>query len=87
MGGILGAIAARRITVVLDADHSEKLALRAGAGEEPLAETLLAGALDNADPEPERLTALLDRIPGALDRAREGSSQAAADAAILLDEL
>jgi hypothetical protein len=83
-------MAVRQITVALDAEHSDKLAqlaARSGASEEPLAESLLAGALDNANPDAARVTELLDDIPGALDRAREGSRQAAAGDAISLDEL
>lgn len=83
-------MAARRITIDLDAVHSEKLAelaARAGAPEEPLAGSLLAGALDNAGPDPDHITALLDGIPGALERAREGSHQAEAGETVPLSEL
>lgn len=83
-------MAARQITVALDAEHSEKLAqlaARSGADEEPLAESLLAGALDNANPDPTRVTELLDGIPGALERAREGSRQSATGATVTLDKL
>lgn len=55
--------AARQITVALDAGtrkswRSSQLAARSGANEEPLAESLLAGALDNANPDPARVTEL-----------------------------
>lgn len=80
----------RQITVALGAEHADKLAqlaARSGAGEEPLAESLLAGALDNANPDPARVTELLEGIPGALERAGEGSRQFATGATIPLDEL
>ena len=83
-------MAARRITLELDAEHSEllaEMAARAGAGEGSLAETLLAGALDNASSEPGRVTELLTGIPGALEGAREGSRQARAGESIPLREL
>lgn len=82
-------MAAGRINVALDAEHSDRLAdlaARTGSSEEPLAETLLAGALDGATPNPAHITALLDGIPGALERAREASRQGT-DGAISLDKL
>lgn len=83
-------MAARRITLALDARHTEKLAdlaARTAVDEDALAESLLVGALDEADPDPERVTALLEGISGALERAREGSRQAAAGGATPLHEL
>ena len=36
---------------------------------------LLTSALDEADPDPRNVTELLDRIPGAFERAEEGLAQ------------
>lgn len=41
-----------------------------------MARALLAQALDDADTDPRDVAALLDCIPGALDRAQEGLAQA-----------
>jgi len=64
---------ARRLNVTLEPEHAEKLralAARTHVKEGTLARSLLAAALDRADPDPAGVTALLDGIPGALDRAR-----------------
>ncbi len=64
-----------RVNVTLDDAHAEKLrrlADRAHVNEGTLARSLLMTALDDADPDPANVTALLDAIPGAFERAQRG---------------
>jgi hypothetical protein len=80
----------RRLNVTLDPEHAERLsalAKRTHVQEGTLARSLLASALDRADPDPTQITALLDGIPGALDRALESRAAAEAGRAMPLDEL
>jgi hypothetical protein len=79
-----------RVNVTLDPPHAAKLralAERTHLNEGTLARSLLASALDEADPDAGHVTELLDAIPGALDRARLGREQADAGLGIPLDEL
>ena len=60
-----------RVNVTLDPPHAAKLralAERTHLNEGTLARSLLASALDEADPDAGHVTELLDAIPGALDR-------------------
>lgn len=80
----------RRLNVTLDPEHAQKLAAlaeRTHVQQGTLARSLLASALDEADPDPGRITALLDGIPGALERAQLGREQAARGETIPLDDL
>jgi len=73
------ATPARRINVTLDEEHARKLASlaeRTHVQEGTLARSLLSTALDGADPDPARITEVLDAIPGAWDRTQEGLGQA-----------
>ena len=68
-----------RVNVVLDEVHAAKLrrlAERTHTSAGTLARSLLATALEEADPDPRTVTELLDRIDGAFDRARRGSEEA-----------
>jgi hypothetical protein len=70
---------AKRINVTLDEEHALKLATlaeRTHVQEGTLARSLLSTALDGADPDPVRITDLLDAMPGAWDRTQEGIAQA-----------
>ena len=70
-----------RVNVVLDDEHSAKLrrlAERTHTNPGTIARSLLATALDDADPDARTVTALLDAIPGALNRANEGRKEARA---------
>jgi hypothetical protein len=81
---------ARRLNVTLDLEHAHKLAMlaeRTQVQEGTLARSLLSTALDQADPEAAHVTALLDAIPGAFERAELGLTQAEAGEAIPLDDL
>jgi hypothetical protein len=67
-----------RVNVTLDDAHAEKLrrlADRTHVNEGTLARSLLMTALDDADPDPANVTALLDSIPGALERAQQGLAE------------
>jgi hypothetical protein len=80
----------RRINVTLDEAHAQKLtklAARTHIQEGTLARSLLATALDDADPDASRVTEILDAIPGAWERTQEGLAQARRGEGIALDEL
>lgn len=81
---------ARRLNITLDGEQAHKLAVlaeRTHVKEGTLARSLLASALDAADPDPAQITALLDGIPGAFEEAQLGLEQAARGEVIPLDEL
>jgi hypothetical protein len=86
-----GEVASRtRLNVTLDAEHAEKLArlaARVQVNEGTLARALLSTALDEADPAPAHIAALLDGIPGAYERAQLGFAQAQRGESIPLDDL
>ncbi len=68
-----------RVNVVLDDEHALKLrrlAERTHTQPGTIARSLLTTALENADPEPRDVTALLDAIPGAFDRVAQGLAEA-----------
>ncbi len=54
---------------------------------EGLAQSPLLSALDEADPDPRIVTALLDGIPGAYEDARLGLQQVAEGKTVPLDAL
>jgi hypothetical protein len=65
----------RRVNVLLGEEHAAKLyglAERTHVNAGTLARSLLSTALDQADPDAATITALLDAVPGAFDRAQEG---------------
>lgn len=79
-----------RVNITLDAEHAAKLtalAQRTHVNEGTLARSLLSSALDDADPDPANVVALLDGIDGALERAREGAQQAAHGDTVPLTDL
>jgi predicted transcriptional regulator len=79
-----------RFNVLLDDEHAarlHRLADRTYLNPGTLARSLLSTALDQADPDPAAITALLDSIPGAWDRAQEGLGDAAAGRFVPLAEL
>jgi predicted transcriptional regulator len=78
------------VNVVLDDEHSTKLhrlAERTHTNAGTIARSLLATALDEADPDPRNVTALLDTIPGAFERAEHGSNEARAGLGTQLGDL
>jgi predicted transcriptional regulator len=82
--------AARRLNVTLDPAYATKLAKlaeRTHVNEGTLARSLLSQALDEADPDPRHVAALLDGLPGALERAHQGLQDAKAGRTTNLDDL
>lgn len=68
------------MNVTLDTERAAKLARLAARVHVPdgtLARSLLSTAIDDADPDAANVTALLDGIDGAYDRAELGLRQAA----------
>ena len=79
-----------RLNVTLGQEHALKLARlaeRTQTNEEALARSLLSSALDDADPNPRDITALLDGITGAFERAQLGREQAHAGLGVPLEEI
>ena len=79
-----------RVNVTLDEEHAEKLsrlAERMHVQPGTVARSLLANALDEADPDPGSIVDLLDGIDGAYDRAQLGVRQARTGQTVSLDEL
>jgi hypothetical protein len=83
------ADAGTRFNVQLDARHARKLrslAERTHVNPGTLARSLLSMALDEAEPDPSSIVALLDSIPGAFERANQGMREIRADEGIPLNE-
>ena len=81
---------ANRFNVVLDDEHAAKLhslADRTYVNPGTLARSLLSMALDQATPDPENVTALLDAIPGAYESALDGRIALRSGRTVRLDEL
>ena len=79
-----------RFNVQLDEEHAAKLhaiAERVYLQPGTVARSLLSTALDRLDPDAATITAVLDGIPGALERAEAGLAAARAGRIITLDEL
>ncbi len=73
------ARASNRVNVLLDEEHALKLrrlAERTHTNPGTIARSLLATALEDADPDPRDVTALLDGIPDAFERAERGLAEA-----------
>ena len=79
-----------RVNVALDQEHALKLrrlAERTHTNPGTIARSLLMTALDDADPDSRHVTALLDGISGAFERAERGRDEADARLGTPLDEL
>jgi hypothetical protein len=79
-----------RVNVVLDEERAAKLrrlAERTHTNPGTLARSLLSTALDEADPDPRNVTALLDGIDGAWEDAMRGLAEAGAGEGIPLEDL
>jgi hypothetical protein len=79
-----------RINVTLDDEHAMKLRLlaeRTHTQPGTIARSLLTTALDDADPDPRNVSALLDGIDDAFARAEAGRSEAEAGLGIPLEDL
>lgn len=84
------AAESQRLNITLDGERASKLsrlAARVHVNEGTLARSLLTNAIDEADPDPGNVVALLDGIDGAYERAHLGLRQAAARETTLLDDL
>ena len=80
----------RRLNVTLDGAVAAKLAAiadRVHVNEGTLARSLLSRAIDEAEPEPANILALLDGIEGAWARIDKGIDAASIGDTIALDEL
>ena len=80
----------QRINVTLDDDYAAKLsalAERTHVQEGTLARSLLSSALDQTDPDPAHIAALLDGIPGLHERVQLAREQAREGDVIPLGEL
>ncbi len=81
---------ANRFNVVLDDEHAAKLhslADRTYVNPGTIARSLLSMALDQANPDPESVTALLDAIPGAHRGALDGREALRSGRIVRLEEL
>jgi hypothetical protein len=79
-----------RLNITLDDQQAEKLnrlAERMHVQPGTIARSLLANALDEADPDARNVVELLDGIPGAYERAQLGLQQAKAGQTVSLDDL
>ena len=82
--------ATTRLNVTLDSEHAAKLSMlaeRTHVQEGTLARSLLSSALDEADPDPRTVTALLEGIPGAVENSQLGLQQAREGKTVPLDAL
>lgn len=79
-----------RLNITLDGERASKLtslAARVHVNEGTLARSLLSSAIDEADPDPSNIVALLDSVDGAYERAQLGLRQAASGETVPLDDL
>jgi predicted transcriptional regulator len=84
------SVSTNRFNVLLDDEHAAKLhrlAERTYVNAGTIARSLLSTALDQADPSPDDVAALLDAIPGAYERALEGREAIKAGRFIRLEDL
>lgn len=83
-------MATHRLNITLEDEHASRLArlaARVHVTEGTLARSLLTSAIEDADPDPRNVVALLDGISGAYERAQVGLQQAAAGETVALDDL
>lgn len=81
---------AQRLNVTLDSEHAARLARlaeRMHVQEGTLARSLLSTAIEEADPDARSITAILDGIPGAYERAMQRLESVRQGNTIPLDEL
>lgn len=83
-------MASHRLNITLDEEQAAKLArlaARVHVNEGTLARSLLSSAIDDADPDPDSVVAVLDGIDGAWGRAERGRQQAASGQTVPLSDL
>ena len=79
-----------RVNVILDDEHALKLrrlAERTHTNPGTIARSLLSTALEEADPDPRDVAALLDTIRGAFESAQQGLAEARAGVGTPLEDL
>jgi predicted transcriptional regulator len=79
-----------RVNVLLDDEHAARLnslAARVHLSPGTLAKSLLSSALDQSNPDAATVTALLDAIPGAYNRAQEGLREVRTGRGVPLEDL
>jgi hypothetical protein len=82
--------ATNRVNVILDEEHALKLrrlAERIHTNPGTLARSMLSTALEEADPSPRNVTALLDGIGGSFERAQRGFHETQAGLGTALEDL
>lgn len=80
----------RRLNVSLDQQRSAKLARladRAHVADGTLARSLLSAAIDDADPDAESITDILEGIPGLAGQLERAEAQVASGAVVELRDL
>lgn len=80
----------QRLNITLDEEHAAKLArlaARMHVNEGTLARSLLSTAIDDADPHPGSVVAVLDGIEGAWERAQVGREQGTTGETVPLSDL
>lgn len=85
--GVYDLVVGRSLSIDLDDDQNESLTRIAGseADVEALAHAVLVEFLDTQAGDADRATEIIDRIPGAWERALEGRAQIDAGQGIPLD--
>lgn len=81
---------AKRYNIQLDEEYTarlEALAARTHIQAGTLARALLSSAIDQADPNAETITQILDAIPGAFERHQQGRADAREGRTMPLAEL
>ena len=79
-----------RVNVILDDEHALKLrrlAERTHTNPGTIARSLLSTALEEADPDPRDVAALLDTIRGAFESAQQGLAEARAGVGTPIEDL
>lgn len=83
-------MASHRLNITLNEEQAAKLARlarRVHVNEGTLARSLLSSAIDDADPDPDTVVAVLDGIDGAWERTQLGRRQAGAGDTVSLSDL
>ena len=83
-------MSSQRLNITLDGEHASKLAqlaARVHVNEGTLARSLLSSAIDDSDPDPDNVVAVLDGIDGAWERVQQGIDQARTGDTVALDDL
>lgn len=88
MGDVMADGRSTRFNVILDEEHAAKLHLmaeRAYMQPGALARSLLSGAIDAADPDPQLMTDILNAIPGFWEGVERAEAEHAAGLGMTLE--